>query len=96
MKTLWFKQCYVSPILSGEKTDTVRRESGRLPNEGDIVALTVGPRPAFCTAKITRRAQINLAALPEKRRAEVLGIYVNETGPMARLTFRVIEIPTRP
>lgn len=95
MKTLWFKQCHVSPILAGEKTDTIRRKSGRLPNEGDIVALSVGPRLPFCTAEIMRREPIDLSALSPTRRDEVLGIYVDETGPMTRLTFRILDTPMR-
>lgn len=94
MKTLWFKQCYVSPILSGEKTDTIRRDSDRLPVPGEIVAFSVGPRPAFCRVKIVKRELIDLAQLKNARRREVLGIYADESGPMARLTFRVLDTPT--
>lgn len=94
MKTLWFKQCYVSPILAGEKTDTIRRESDRLPKEGEVVALTVGPRPPFCSVRIVRRERIDLSTIPDARRREVLGIYADESGPMARLTFCLIDTPT--
>lgn len=94
MKTLWFKQCYVAPILAGEKIDTIRRESNRLPNVGDQVALTVGPRPAFGAAEIVQRELIDLESLTETRRREVLGIYADETGPMTRLTFRLLDTPS--
>ena len=93
MKNLWFKQCYVAPILSGEKPDTIRRDSDRLPAAGESVSFSVGPRPPFAVAEIVKRELIDLSALTEARRREVLGIYSDEPGPFARLTFQVLYTP---
>lgn len=67
---LWFKHIYVADILSGIKTDTIRRASPRLPKAGDQVMFSVGPRPPFARALIVsitavdgmtrdRQAQVN-------------------------------------
>ncbi len=90
MKTLWFKQCYIAPILAREKKDTIRRESNRLPKVGEVVALTVGPRPAFGQARIMRRERIDPTLLPEARRKEVLGIYQDRVGMMVRIWFELV------
>lgn len=52
MKTLWFKATYVADILCGSKTDTIRKASKRLPDVGDRVAFSVGPRDPFAFARV--------------------------------------------
>jgi len=88
MKTLWFKQIYMTPILSGEKTDTIRRRSCKL-RAGNVVAFTVGPRPPFARAEILTREDIDLVDLAESRAAQVITLYDNRE-PLCRLTFRLL------
>lgn len=88
MKTLWFKQIYQAPILSGEKTDTVRRVNCKL-RPGDTVGFSIGPRPPFAHAYILEREEIKLAELPEEHRAQVAKLY-GESGDLCRLTFRLV------
>lgn len=52
MKTLWFKAEFVADILSGTKTDTIRKASRRLPGVGERVAFSVGPRDPFAFARV--------------------------------------------
>ena len=51
MKTLWFKQVFVEPIVQGTKTWTVRSKTNGLA-VGDVVQCSVGPRPPFAVVKI--------------------------------------------
>lgn len=85
MKTLWFKNCFVAPILSGEKCDTIRRPSRRLPAVGETVALTVGPRPPFAYASII--AVESIEDLSKDRAAQVVACLGESTGPLVRVSF---------
>jgi hypothetical protein len=87
MKTLWFKQIYVQDILSGTKVDTIRKRSSRLPNVGDIVAFTVGPRPPFCNVRIISISPAE--DLSDYRATQVRGIY-GDTADTVRLTFALV------
>jgi hypothetical protein len=69
----------------------VRRASSRLPAVGEIVRLTVGPRPAFAYARIIAAVPVDLEALSDGRRAQVLGCYGVEDGPFVRLSFEICE-----
>jgi len=91
MKTLWFRGCFRAAILRGEKTDTIRMTC-RL-REGEHVALSVGPRPAFARARVTRITRVTLADLCAERRAQVLACYP-DLGPAAlvwRIEFELVE-----
>lgn len=87
---LWFKQIYVAPILSGEKTDTIRNAGKCKLQAGDVVTFSVGPRPAFATAKILTRENIALNELTPERREQVATLY-DADGDFCRLTFRLVS-----
>lgn len=93
MKTLWFKGEFVSPILSGAKTDTVRRPSTRLPQIGESVAFAVGPRPAFAHATIIGCERITVKGLPVGRRKALRALYgdsVLSPEGLVLLQFRLV------
>ncbi len=91
MKSLWFKQKFVEPILTGAKTDTVRRPSARLPKEGDTVMFQVGPKPPFATALITRVQEIGIDHLSEAHKRDVLACFpCDDTVPLVRIEFTVL------
>jgi len=73
MKSLWFKNEYVQPILSGDKKDTIRKSSNHLPKIGEEVELSVGPARVFAKALILSIAPIG--ALSKEREQEVVKIY---------------------
>ncbi len=75
--TLWFRNDYVDPILAATaplsppwyaatKTSTIRRQNGRLPRAGDVVAASVGPRPAFATLKIRSVETLRLIQIDDR------------------------------
>ena len=86
MKSLWFKQIYVEPILSGKKNYTVRKQAKRNPNKGDIVALTVGPRPAFAKAKIIDKT---VFIIPHEMKELYNGLYPGFTGIFEKIVFTI-------
>jgi hypothetical protein len=90
VKTLWFKQVFVADILRGVKTDTIRRESNRLPAIGDTIGLSVGARAPFAVARIVRRRRVRLDRLSDKRRAQLGLCYADPAERMIRLTFEVL------
>jgi hypothetical protein len=87
MRSLWFKQRYVAPILAGEKRDTVRLRT-RLA-AGDVIGLSVGPRTPFATAEILSVERVTLADLMPERAAEVAAL-VGEAEYFVRIRFRVL------
>jgi len=91
MRNLWFRGCFRAAILRGEKTDTIRLTC-RL-REGERVALSVGPRPPFARARITRTSSVALAALSPERRAQVLACYpgLGSATPVWRIEFELAE-----
>ena len=89
MKTLWFKSEFVAPILSGEKCDTIRVESTRLPRVGDVVAFSVGPRTPFAQVIIDRIETVTPDDLPQDRSQQLARCAVDETKPLVRLMFSV-------
>lgn len=91
MKTLWFKGKYVEPILSGSKADTVRKNSPRLPKEGEKVKFTVGPRPEFAIAVIDSIERIN--SLPEWRRKQVIECLGDLPEDSVMINFSVTHVP---
>ena len=91
MKSLWFKAHLASDILAGVKLDTIRRRSSRLPGVGELVRLTVGPRPAFAIARILSVSPVEIETLTDERRTQVLGCYRASDGPFVRLTFELLE-----
>jgi hypothetical protein len=90
MRYLWFKSCYVEPILRGEKTDTIRAASVRSYQVGQLVALSVGPQRPFARAIVTAFDLITPQQLGE-RFAEVRRLY-GEAASYRRIGFRVTDI----
>lgn len=91
MKTLWFKNEFVDPILTGKKTHTVRKEASRLPVVGERVALSVGPRAPFALAIIIAREPIDLERLSALKRREMEKCYPDGiTVSLIRLSFRLL------
>ena len=88
MKTLWFKARYASPILSGEKRDTIRRRSNRY-RVGEIVALTIGPRPSFAIVRIVAIEPAAPESLDPERRATINDLLGTE-GSLDKITFEVL------
>lgn len=90
MKTLWFQNKYVESILSGEKTETIRKVSIRNNFEvGQQVQFTVGPRPAFAIVEILSCENVAYEEITEKHAdaIEIYGVY-----PEYRIIkFKVIE-----
>lgn len=89
MKNLWFKQCYVEPILENKKNDTIRKNSLKLPVEGEEISFSVGPRRPFAFAKITRREYIDITACEQNRRDQLSSIYPGFSGVLVRLEFKL-------
>ena len=86
---LFFKEIYRNPILSGEKTDTIRLPK-RLPAVGSIVQACVGPSRIFARLRITAAESISTLSL--ERAAQVEACYGALNSSMVRLTFeRIIE-----
>lgn len=75
MRALWFKKEYVGPILSGEKTDTVRINPVKGLKAGDLVGAHVGPRPRFATLRVTSVETIRLGDLDGERRQVIVRLY---------------------
>lgn len=73
MKTLWFKAEYVADILRGAKTDTIRKASRRLPDVGERVAFSVGPRDPFAFARVVSIAPAQ--DIDQGRSAALASIY---------------------
>ena len=91
MKTMWFKGKYVEPILSGSKVDTVRKNSNRLPKEGEQVKFTVGPKPAFAIAVVQSIENVN--KLPEWRRKQVVQCLGDLPENPVMINFSVTHVP---
>lgn len=89
MKTLWFKFEFVAPILSGEKRDTIRVQSTRLPRVGDVVAFSVGSRTPFAQCIVDRIETVTQNDLPQSRSKQLAQCAIDTTKPLVRLTFSV-------
>lgn len=68
MRALWFRRVDVAPILSGAKTQTIRRQARYAP--GDRVPCTVGPRQPFATVHILTVEPITLEGIPPEGRRQ--------------------------
>lgn len=91
MKTLWFKSEFVAPILSGEKRDTIRAQSTRLPRAGDVVAFSVGPRAPFAQCIIDRVETITPRNLTQRRSQQLERCAIDATKPLVCLTFSLLR-----
>jgi len=89
MRHLWFKNCYVQPILKSIKVDTIRRQTSRLPKMNEIVALSVGPRKPFAIVKIINIEIIDFdnPSLCRDRKKTLQKLYPDYEGPLIRLSF---------
>lgn len=88
---MWFKQRYVEAILRGEKTDTIRRASPRLPAIGAIVPASVGPVAPFADLTIENVEPVTPNELTPERRAEVEAL-IGLSAPLRRIRFRVARV----
>lgn len=73
MRSIWFKQRFVAPIVAGEKTDTYRPPldragNCRLPAVGEVVGLSVGAATPFAEAQITAVERVSVADMDPARR----------------------------
>ena len=90
MRHLWFKGEFVAAILSGEKCDTIRVLSKRLPAVGETVNFSVGPRRPFAQALIERREPIAADQLSSARQADVKRCIGKIDDQLVRLTFLLL------
>ena len=91
MKTLWFKQQYVAPILSGQKVDTIRRaKSLNLFSIGECISASVGPRTPFAILRILGLNAIDIILLAPERQHPLHQLYPGETV-LTRISFQVVE-----
>ena len=81
---LFFKAIYRDPILTGEKTDTIRTNK-RVPKVGAIMQACVGPSRIFARVRIT--AVEPLGSLTPERARQVEACYGALDPTMVRLTF---------
>lgn len=88
MPTLWFKQCYVAPILAGDKTSTVRRGHQDWPI-GERVALAIGPRHLFAHVEIVGCAHLRRDELSVSEAEAVASLYP-DAEQFTRLHFRLL------
>jgi len=90
MRHLWFKARFVEAILAGEKRDTIRARSSRLPTEGSIVALSVGPRRPFAFARIIA---IESAAevMPDRMASATACLGDRARDDLALIRFRLVD-----
>lgn len=91
MKTLWFKQIYVTSILDGSKHITVRPPSTRLPDVGEVVAASVGPRRPFAHLLIEGKRVARVQELTPEHRKDVEALYGVDQD-LVELRFSVQEM----
>ncbi len=87
MRSLSFKIMYVDAIIDGSKTSTIRKSTPL--RAGDVVALTVGPRPAFATARVTSVESITLDDLEVEQLESVRALYPS-SSVLVRVSFVLI------
>ena len=92
MRYLNFKKQFVDDILSGRKTDTIRRNNKRLPKVGEAVIFCVGVSRPFARARITSVKPINFKTLSEARQKIILAIYPNQVD-LAMIEFELEKGP---
>ena len=85
---LFFKGIYRAPILSGEKTDTVRMPK-RLPAPGAIMQACVGPSRIFAALAILSVEPIS--ALSPERAAQVIACYGAIDPAMVLIRFELLH-----
>lgn len=91
MKSIWFKQVYASPILLGEKSDTIRAGDVRHKyRKGENLAASVGPRRPFATLRIEDVELININDISTERKPALLELYPDAGDIFTRISFRVL------
>ena len=91
MKSLWFKQIYVPDILSGQKSDTIRKMSAFSKfNSDEHIQLQVGPRKPFAIAFITQVAKLERKSI-EKERLNTLDKIYGATDFFTIIRFKIIQ-----
>jgi hypothetical protein len=91
MKSIWFKAEFISAIQRGEKRNTIRKSSKRLPCVGETFSMCCGPRTPFAFGRITE--SVSLDALPRDVRDHYLSKYgYAHDAQLTRITFDLVEI----
>lgn len=90
-KNLWFKQIYVDPILTGEKTDTYRKPSEEF-TVGMPLSFSVGPRPPFDWASVTEVVDLPPQQIDAKRLVTLRKMY-GDLPCYRRVVFALSEQP---
>jgi hypothetical protein len=87
VKSLWFKQQYAADILSGTKTDTIRKRHRDLPKVGDVVTCRVAPRAAFAEVVIVAVEPVRQGELDDEQRRDLALTYGEGSHDIVRVSF---------
>lgn len=90
---MWFQARYVTPIVDGRKTITVRKASSRLPAVGAVVPCSVGPRAPFAHVHIDAVIPTTLDELDDDHRAALESLYP-ERPTLMLIRFHRIDTPS--
>lgn len=90
MKTLWFRGCFIAPILSGHKADTIRHLGRRRFQIGETIALSNGPRPPFARARITAVEPVDADSIDPDRHS-MLAEMTDCGKPLHRIAFDLVS-----
>ncbi len=88
---MWFKARYVEDILSGRKTETLRRVNGRVPAVGTVAPASVGPVRPFAWLHIDAVDIISVSDLSEERRTEIETL-LGPAPTFQRVRFHVVQV----
>jgi len=89
-KTLWFKQIYVSDILSGKKDDTYRKPTEEY-QVGQTLLFSVGPRKPFAQAIVTAVTDDPATSIAPDRLSTLQKMYGNLPA-YRRITFKIAQV----
>lgn len=88
---MYFKACYVEPILSGRKRVTYRLPGKRHPKVGSVIPLSVGPRPPFAWARVISSRLVTADEIEPDHLAELISIY-GEQEDYWEIRFELVEV----
>lgn len=95
-RSLWFTQVLAADILAGRKRDTIRPLRPGLPEVGDEVRASVGPRPSFAILVVKARELLGWSDLDAERQAGMRSHYRKVKDltdiQLVRLSFDVLEM----
>lgn len=94
MRSLWFKQRYVSDILSGVKNDTYRTKKPHF-KVGEQIVAQVGAAAAFAVLTVTNIRELPTSELNESKRSELKTFYdLTNFSLLYHISFTVQQTPT--